>query len=431
MEKKTMGSFLAALRRASGMTQKELAEKLNVSDKSVSRWERDEGAPDLALLPVLAEIFGVTCDELLRGERTAPVSAAAEEMRTEKAEKQRRRLLASGLARFRSHSCVSLALALGGFCVAMGCNSGLDRALVGFFLGAVFFLAAAAVEVLQINAALLAVDGEEGEDAAAYRRYAVRGAELVLGAGWVLFAETLPLLLAFYPAKVNGFTISRTSVSITLAPRWMFVVLLLALLVWGLAVRGVNTRLAQKGIYEPVEQEAEKRRKNGRLQRVTALALCAALAVSAWINGALTGFGDAGRMAKGIEFTSFEDFSKFMRQAVSPDYFGPDVPSAGGEADYPIYYEEDGTPIYKSQSVGQVIEDTDGNVLCNFLWRNRSVISWTLGKAKDGYLPVIAHTQESIVQARQRAKWINRAFYAVYAAEVLAACGIYRKKRAK
>ena len=39
MEKKTMGSFLAALRRANGMTQKELAERLNVSDKSVSRWE--------------------------------------------------------------------------------------------------------------------------------------------------------------------------------------------------------------------------------------------------------------------------------------------------------------------------------------------------------------------------------------------------------
>ena len=67
MEKKTMGSFLAALRRANGMTQKELAERLNVSDKSVSRWERDDGAPDLALIPVIAEVFGVTCDELLRG----------------------------------------------------------------------------------------------------------------------------------------------------------------------------------------------------------------------------------------------------------------------------------------------------------------------------------------------------------------------------
>ena len=59
MEKKTIGSFIAALRKANGMTQKELAEKLNVSDKSVSRWERDDGAPDLSVIPVIAEIFGV------------------------------------------------------------------------------------------------------------------------------------------------------------------------------------------------------------------------------------------------------------------------------------------------------------------------------------------------------------------------------------
>ena len=100
MEKKTMGSFLAALRRASGMTQKELAERLNVSDKSVSRWERDDGAPDLALIPVIAEVFGVTCDELLRGER----AAAGEEQgaqSTPKGEQQKKHLLAASLSRFR------------------------------------------------------------------------------------------------------------------------------------------------------------------------------------------------------------------------------------------------------------------------------------------------------------------------------------------
>ena len=64
MEKKTIGQFIAALRKANGMTQKELAEQLSVSDKSVSRWERDESAPDLSLIPVIAEIFGVTSDEI-------------------------------------------------------------------------------------------------------------------------------------------------------------------------------------------------------------------------------------------------------------------------------------------------------------------------------------------------------------------------------
>ena len=69
MEKKTIGTFIAVLRKANGMTQQELADKLNISNKAVSRWERNECAPDISLIPALAEIFDVTCDELLKGER--------------------------------------------------------------------------------------------------------------------------------------------------------------------------------------------------------------------------------------------------------------------------------------------------------------------------------------------------------------------------
>ena len=72
MEKKTIGGLIAALRKANGMTQKDLAEQLNVSDKTISRWERDDGLPDLSVIPVIAEIFDITCDELLRGERKSP-----------------------------------------------------------------------------------------------------------------------------------------------------------------------------------------------------------------------------------------------------------------------------------------------------------------------------------------------------------------------
>ena len=70
MEKKTLGSFIAVLRKSQGMTQKELAERLGVSDKTISHWERDESSPDISLIPVIAEIFDVTCDELLRGEKS-------------------------------------------------------------------------------------------------------------------------------------------------------------------------------------------------------------------------------------------------------------------------------------------------------------------------------------------------------------------------
>lgn len=69
MEKKNMGAFLTALRREKGWTQKELAELLHVSDKTVSRWERDESVPDLFLVPDIAQLYGITSDELIRGER--------------------------------------------------------------------------------------------------------------------------------------------------------------------------------------------------------------------------------------------------------------------------------------------------------------------------------------------------------------------------
>ncbi|MBR6812635.1 MAG: helix-turn-helix transcriptional regulator, partial [Oscillospiraceae bacterium] len=94
MEKRTIGTFIAALRKANGMTQRELAERLNVSDKTVSRWERDDGSPDLAAIPVIAEIFGITCDELLRGERRSPaereVSPSSEGEQSSRGTKERR-----------------------------------------------------------------------------------------------------------------------------------------------------------------------------------------------------------------------------------------------------------------------------------------------------------------------------------------------------
>ena len=88
MEKKTIGQFIATLRKANGMTQKQLAEKLSVTDKAVSRWERDESYPDLTLIPVIAEIFNVTSDEILRGEKKNVESIETTPRQAEKTERQ-------------------------------------------------------------------------------------------------------------------------------------------------------------------------------------------------------------------------------------------------------------------------------------------------------------------------------------------------------
>lgn len=69
MEHENMGALIRQLRKDRGMTQKDLAERLNVTDKAVSKWERELSLPDVALLLPLAETLGVTVTELLGGQR--------------------------------------------------------------------------------------------------------------------------------------------------------------------------------------------------------------------------------------------------------------------------------------------------------------------------------------------------------------------------
>lgn len=61
------GALIKELRRERGLTQMALAEKMNISDKTVSKWERGMGCPDVTLLASLSEIFGISVESLLSG----------------------------------------------------------------------------------------------------------------------------------------------------------------------------------------------------------------------------------------------------------------------------------------------------------------------------------------------------------------------------
>lgn len=73
-----IGKLIAELRRQSGMTQQALGEKLGVSNKTISRWENGNYMPDIEMLPLIASEFGITVDELLRGEKTTATAKADE-----------------------------------------------------------------------------------------------------------------------------------------------------------------------------------------------------------------------------------------------------------------------------------------------------------------------------------------------------------------
>ena len=66
MKKQTLGMMISSLRKERGMTQLELAEKMGVTDKAVSKWERDLSFPDINSIPKLAEVFEISVDELMQ-----------------------------------------------------------------------------------------------------------------------------------------------------------------------------------------------------------------------------------------------------------------------------------------------------------------------------------------------------------------------------
>ena len=67
MDAKKIGKFIYQIRTEKRMTQKELAEQINVTDKAVSKWENGEGCPDVSLLPVLSKVLNVEILDLLEG----------------------------------------------------------------------------------------------------------------------------------------------------------------------------------------------------------------------------------------------------------------------------------------------------------------------------------------------------------------------------
>lgn len=83
--KENIAKSIASLRKSRGMTQADLAQALNYSDKSVSKWERGDGVPDIIVIHRIAELFGVTLNDIINEESEKPEKTA------EIPEKKRRR----------------------------------------------------------------------------------------------------------------------------------------------------------------------------------------------------------------------------------------------------------------------------------------------------------------------------------------------------
>ena len=209
MEQKTIGKFIAVLRKSQGMTQKELAERLGVSDKTVSHWERDESAPDISLIPVIAEIFSVTCDELLRGEKSSARAEPStlyynEKMLSEKGEKQIKYLFEKALGRLKMKSIICIGISAVGFVVSIivtylvGMRLGSDIEYTGLLFAVVFYIVALALTGVFRFQFSASVKNDDFDISKSYYQKANMVSFLTAGLTAIVFCYTLPVCTRYY-----------------------------------------------------------------------------------------------------------------------------------------------------------------------------------------------------------------------------------------
>ena len=422
MERKTIGGLIAALRKANGMTQKDLAEKLNVSDKSVSRWERDDGAPDLSLIPVIAEIFGITCDELLRGERRSPEqqTETPENVPSAKGEKQRQRLLALALSKYKTRSMIAVCLALVGMLAAMAGNFGFNRAYLGFLAGCVFYLTAAVTQAIFVNGAFLSVSEEE--DVGNFKRQVVTLTEGV----WTLTAVLLGVCLPLTSVSDSFAGLSRGAWLYRGAASGFSALTLCAVLLW-LA----NGQLVKRNVYEPKTNFAH----NHRWQKYCALLLTAVLALTFACQWGLNQFSGARELADWTSFDSLESFKAFIEQDVERKSYNISYePGCTIEEVQPLqgitYYDENGNEITEDEARTAHFYDND-EIVFTYIKRNETVrdIRYGFENGELRFLEVL--TWDAYYRGQRSLEAFNVLFGLGYAVEYLAASLLYLVKRKK
>ncbi len=445
MERKSIGAFIAALRKANGLTQQELAKRLNVSDKTVSRWERNEGNPDLTLIPVIAEIFDVTCDELLQGERNPNTLQNSDVERgetTQRAKKQRQRLLAASLATFQNRCVITAGVAVFGFVVALSLNLGFQLTLVGFMATSACLMIALVLQTTALISALAGVaDVEKDSDIYEFRKKLVFYSERIYCIILLVFFLVLPLLFAGAWMGIASYGLFAHSIAYIIAGG----------LVCCVACIGVNTGLVKKGFIYPSEKERLAFQKRTRLQTrclsVFSIVLTISILAQFGFNTYVTGMYNS--EASYTSYHSYEDFLQAVdelniQNGVAPDesdiiiYVGLDPSSESCryfDAEENELTEEEYLALAEGEQnilFGYLEMDADGNILCMYYLGLRKNLAINFSSNEDGEVLITLKIGVPDEDAYKFYSSVgNLGFSILYSVEGLIYGLIYLRKRAR
>lgn len=196
MDNKKIGIFISTIRKSKTMTQQELADKLGVTNKAISKWETGEGYPEITIIPELAKELGISIDELLTGKRSDSDNIP---LVTHNHNQSKR----TNLFRFKTINSIAFAILLFGI-IMLGLFAftwpnltiiGLSILLISIVISFIIFIAAFNRVKYTPISVLYGVYGEETAiTAKRFRNRFVRNLALLI----IVLALTIPILPNLY-----------------------------------------------------------------------------------------------------------------------------------------------------------------------------------------------------------------------------------------
>lgn len=444
MEKKTIGKFISVLRKANGMTQRELGEKLFVSDKTVSRWECDECTPDLSLIPTIAEIFGITTDELLRGERNSQnketeVTEETVAKQKSKSDKQFKLMLDKKSRKYKNLTLISVGITILGFIIALIVNLGFAKGFIAFCIASAFCVASEICQIcFCINARVMNDDDDDtyNDKIRISNNKSVEKAVSVTFFNIIMVAVSLPL--AILTGDVN-YGLQFDS--------WLCYGLLFAFIVLALShiiyVLFVHRSLCKRGVIVPSEKEDELNKKNKKLLLkaiavLVAVELVLCVAILCWDN-----FGYDVFTAKELTFDNCEDFKARMESDYEAwynegygytDEYGNKVhfqQTVIGSENSPLGGDENYDELYHSQKVTKELKNAKGEVICTYYYNPDIYFSISFTETADDKMPVKVVTIQSYYEKLRKIENIESLLYTLMGVSAVCATVLYLFKRSR
>lgn len=390
--KMTLGAFIAHLRKEKGLTQKQLSEILNVSDKTVSHWEREESSPDISLLPLLADTFSITVDELLRGEKAATKADSSIDYNNNATAAETKAEDAFHI--FKNKNIIALS------------TSG-----VAFLCGICTFVF---LSIWIIAFDLLVFGVSAIYSFAIYYNYIYKNKDIAN-----IKQKALQVSIISFYCNFSFTFIAITSLFINVIGGFIF----LSFIIAPLLCLGTELLLRKKGILPKDPKWPESRRNKLKLKLICTALACLLLWGALFANEEYHPYNTIYKHAQYVEFTDRKAFNEYIETPVAP-------PKEKYEDKYQIPYDIE---FYR--------ETENGTERCNTFYRNEEDLEYMLFfnygnkevlkiRTTDGNgFPVKCYTHSALIEAEKKAepeiKAVKICLFALYPISIAVAFCVY------